>query len=289
MKKIHLQHVSKDKEIIEATFAPELGMNLLSLKKGDKEYIAQDTMQEFERRFAGLGALIGPHFYHRQQKNIPQLDEKTFPHITSLDLSKGGDPLSHGIGRYCKWNSSETSSTITAHLSGLDSHHGKTLASLEGFDFEMMFSCSVTATGLDIKYEVRSETAPTTIGLHYYLALPEKEGFVNIACKDKYNDMGSWKQIPESWLNDQGELFFNLQEESDYGFLPDNNKKEGVAILSSSSRKLQISYSADSEQNAFQLYHPKNAPFVCIEPVSAKNPRDPKGSSHKLHIKVDIL
>ncbi|MCH9812128.1 hypothetical protein K0U07_05145 [bacterium] len=289
MKKVHLQHLSKDKKLIEAIFAPEDGMNLLSLTKDGQEFIAQDTKEEFERRFAGLGALIGPHFYHRKQESIPAVDEKIFPHIANLDLSKPTDPLSHGIGRYCKWNYSETSTTITGHLSGKDTQNGHTLASLEGFDFELTYSCHVSATGLTITYEVKSEHPETTIGLHYYLALPGGEGFVHMDCKEEYNDLGTWKPIPKEWKNDKGELFFNLKEESDYGFLPRSEKNEGAALLSTPDRKLQVSYKASSEQHAFQLYHPKDASFVCIEPVSAINPRDPKGSNHKLQIRLDIL
>ena len=289
MKKVHLQHLSKDKKLIEAVFAPEYGMNLLSFTKDGKEYIARETEGEFSRRFGGLGALIGPHFYHRKYDTIPSVDASIFPHIANLDLSKQTDPLSHGIGRYCAWNYSETSTTITGHLSGKDTQQGWTLASLEGFDFDLHFSCHVNAHGLDITYEVQSEHPATTIGLHYYLALPGGEGFVNIDCKEEYNDLGTWKAIPREWKNDKGQLYFNLQQPSDFGFLPSGNKQEGKATLFAPDRTLEVSYKASSKEHAFQLYHPKDTTFVCIEPVSAINPRDPKGSSHKLHIRLHIL
>lgn len=153
----------------------------------------------------------------------------------------------------------------------------------------MDFSCHLTNTGLDIKYHVQSEEHPCTIGLHYYLALPEKEGFVTIACKKEYNDLGTLKTIPDKWLNDKEFLHFNLDQQSDFVFIPDTDDFSGEATLSTPSRKLRIFYKADSEQNAFVLYHPKDATFVCIEPVSAKDPRSPYGMSHKLRIKIDIL
>jgi galactose mutarotase-like enzyme len=290
MKKIHLQHLSKDGKLLEAIFSPDHGMNLLSFKKDGLEYIAQDTKEEFLERYAGLGALIGPHFHHRKKEKIPRGNNVSiFPHIAKLDLSKGGDPLSHGIGRYSSWNVQETSTSVTAHLCGLDTKEGVTLASLEGFNFKMNFTGHLTNTGLDIKYHVQSEVEPSTIGLHYYLALPEKEGFVTIPCKKEYNDMGTSKTIPDSWLNEKGFLHFNLQEASDFGFHPNTDDFSGEATLSTPSRKLHISYKADGEQNAFQIYHPKDATFVCIEPVSAKDPRAPSGTNHKLHIKIDIL
>lgn len=290
MKKVHLQHLSKDKKLIEATFSPSHGMNLLSFKKDGMELLDMNTISDFNKRFGGLGALIGPHFYHRKKQDIPTIsDPSIFPHIKNLNESQKKDPLSHGIGRYCSWNFDETSTSITGHISGLDTQNNVTLASLEGFNFKMDFSCQLTNTGLDIDYHVQSDNHPSTIGLHYYFSLPEKEGFVTIPCKPKYNDMGTWKDIPSNWLNNKRDLYFNLENESDFGFHPNNNNNEGEAILHTPSYSLKISYKANSDQHAFQLFHPKDATFVCIEPVSAKDPRAPYGENHKLKVKIDIL
>ena len=288
-KTIHLQHLSEDNKLIEAIFAPESGMNLMSFKKDGLELIDQATKPDFIRRFAGLGALIGPHFYHRAKDEIPSLDADTFPHIATLKDLKETDPLSHGIGRYVSWNYDETSSSISAHLCGLDTHKGKTLASLEGFNFKLNFNCHLTSRGLEIKYHVEGDMHPTTIGLHYYLSLPDKKGFVSMETKEHYNDMGTLKQIPDEWLETAGKLKFDLKNESDFGFFPNSEDNKGSAILSTPSHSLKISYEAKSEQNAFQLYHPKGASFVCIEPVSAKDPRAPIGTDHTLYIKLEVL
>ena len=290
MKKVCLQHITKDKKLLEAVFSPSHGMNLLSLKKDGLELIDPNTTFDFEKRYGGLGPLIGPHFYHRKEDDIPRIsDSSIFPHIQNLNASQKKDPLSHGIGRYCSWNFHETSTSITGHISGLDAHNKVTLASLEGFNFKMDFSCHLTNTGLDIDYHVISENHPSTIGLHYYFSLPEKKGFVTIPCKSKYNDMGNWKTIPNNWLNKEKSLYFNLDEESDYGFLPNTDNNKGVAFLQTPSHNIKISYKANSSEHAFQLYHPKDATFVCIEPVSAQDPRKPSGTDHKLQVKIDIL
>ncbi|MCH9620835.1 MAG: hypothetical protein S4CHLAM20_02390 [Chlamydiia bacterium] len=288
-KRVHLKHLSKDKKLLEAIFAPAEGMNLISFRKDGKEFIDQSTKADFDKRFAGLGALIGPHFYHRKQNEIPPLDPEIFPHISSLgDLSKT-DPLSHGIGRYVSWNFDNTSSSITGTVCGLDTHNGKTLASLEGFNFKLHFSCHLTNSGLNIKYEVTNEEKPTTIGLHYYLALKDKKGSVTIKSKKQYNDMGTFKDIPNKWRDSHGNLHFDLKNESDFGFFPDTTDNTGQAVLKTKSHSLKISYKAFSDQHAFQLYHPKDGSFVCIEPVSAKNPRAPEGLNHKLHINIEVL
>lgn len=288
-KVVHLKHLSSDGGIVEAHFSPTHGMNLLSFKKNGLELIDQSTKDDFKRRFGGLGPLIGPHFYHREREDIKEIDEKSFPHIKVLgDLSKT-DPLSHGIGRYVSWNYDETSTSISGHICGLDTHNGQTLASFEGFNFELKFHAKVTASGLDIKYSVSSQMHPSTIGLHYYLSLPDKKGIITMKSKDQYNDMGTFKDIPKEWKDKDGNLSFNLDRAADFGFWPDSSDKCGQALLSTPSHKLKISYKADSEQNAFQIYHPKDASFVCIEPVSAIDPRAPSGTDHKLHIKLEVL
>src|SRR5947209_3792431 len=91
-------------ESMQATFLPEKGMNLVSFKKGNLEVIDQSTLPLFEERFAGLGALIGPHFHRRLPETLPHIaDESLFPHIARVKAKGAADPFSHGIGRYAPW------------------------------------------------------------------------------------------------------------------------------------------------------------------------------------------
>ncbi len=289
MKEVILQRIQSNGIPLRAVFLPLQGMNLASLKYGDVEYIDQSTKNLFDEKFGGLGPLIGPHFYHRH--SIPQIpDETAFPHIAKIQASGSDEPFSHGIGRYVAWNWSASDTTINANLSGMDTHCGVTLAALEGFDFKMEFKAHLSQNGIEINYNVESDTSPSIAGLHYYYALENREGIVSMSVEDNYNDMGVWKPIPAMWRNKEtNELAFDLKYESDFGFRPKTRDFSGNATLVTGNRKLNIQYETNSDENAFQLYHPEGASFVCIEPVTAKNPRDAKQKKNHLKVRISFL
>lgn len=288
MKDVVLQYSLPDGDLLRAVFLPDYGMNLISLKKGKIEVIDQSTKGMFEERMSGLGPLIGPHFYHRKDREIAFVpDETIFPHIARVK-AKSSEPFSHGIGRYVPWSYRTSSTTINATLSGKDTFHGITLAALEGFDFFMHFKAEVTSQGLVIDYRVESEGKPSIAGLHYYYTIDDSS-VVKIPCQDRYNDMGVWRPIPKEWQEDEaGYLSFNLHEECDYGFRP-ITPLVGEATLLTKTHTLKIQYTAETDENAFQLYHPKNASFVCIEPVTAKNPREAKQTKNHIQITLEIF
>lgn len=288
MEKVFLQHKAENEDLVSAVFSPSHGMNLLNFSIGDKEFIDQSTKGDFEKRFGGLGPLIGPHFYHREESIIPKLDTKVLPFMNNLSPSQLKDPLSHGIGRYCHWNYTSTSSSIKAEIAGMDTMNGQTLASIEGFDFALLYKCKLTKRGLEIDYSCESVDHTSTIGLHYYLSLPKGDSFVQMDCKDTYNDLGSVKNIPDHWKKN-GQMHFPLSEPSDYSFWPNTTNNSGSCILVTPEYSLKISYKASSEEHSLQLYHPKDSSFVCIEPVSAIDPRNPQGNKHKLHVTMELL
>lgn len=290
MKEIILQHLCEDGEWIQASFLPAYGMNLTSLKKGDVEVIDQSTRPAFEQRFNGLGPLIGPHFYHRKEDEIPQVpDETIFPHIARVKKMGGVEPFSHGIGRYVPWRYKATESSIEGNISGEDTYHGITLTALEGFDFSMHFKATLTERGIDILLDVLSEKHPSIAGLHYYFALGTRKNTLRMQCNPLYNDLGEWKEIPKRWLaTEPHQLAFDLDEESDFGFIP-LGKQEGEAELETDSHTLRIHYQTASDEHAFQLYHPKGASFACVEPVTAKNPRAAKQKENHLTVSIEIL
>ena len=84
MKKIKIKNISKSGKPLEATFIPDGGMNLVSYKLGNIEVIDQNTHSLYEERKAGLGALIGPHFHHRQHIPEFKFDDSLFPHINLI-------------------------------------------------------------------------------------------------------------------------------------------------------------------------------------------------------------
>ena len=95
----------------------------------------------------------------------------------------------------------------------------------------------------------------------------------------------------ETWLKDKKELFFKVDKdvEADFGFRPYNDALETQIELDAQSYKLQINYQASTRENAWQLYHPTDATYICLEPVSAKNPREPKSLSSELKVQIKII
>lgn len=276
-------------EQLQATFLPEKGMNLMSFKLGDLEVIDQSTFPLFEERFAGLGAFIGPHFHRRRPESLPRIaDESLFPHIARVKAKGIADPFSHGIGRYAPWKFTATANTINASLSGKDTWNDVPLSALEGQNFKMNFKAELTASGLVLNLDVVSDT-DSLVGIHYYYHLPGGKGTITSAVQPSYIDQGIRKPLPESLdVTSQHVLTFDLQEEADYTFFPYPNVREGKILLKTATHRLITTYSCQSQENSWQLYHPKGASFVCIEPVSAQDPRHPNLSVSAIQIALSI-
>jgi hypothetical protein len=287
MNPVILTNHTHEGELLRAVFLPYKGMNLASYRKAEVEVIDQLTQKEFERRAAGLGCLIGPHFYlQREEWVVPVKDETLFPHIAILKAKGCKDPFSHGIGRYVPWNYKADGTSISAHISGKDTWNGIPLSALEGVDFTMTYEAELTPTGLNISMKVSSSRV-SVIGLHYYYALPKGKATVTSIVKDQYNDMGQFKPIPERWMKNH--LEFDLDEQADYGFLPLSEDHSGEVQLKTSAYQLRIRYQGANDEVSWQLYHPKNASFVCIEPMSAKNPRNLSASSSAVNVQIEIV
>ncbi len=245
-------------------FLPDKGMNFISLKRGEIEAIDQSTKDLFETRYAGLGALIGPHFHHRAEALIPNFARENFPflaHVTSKE------PFSHGIGRYAPWTVEKLSDTqLKALLKGDDEWKGVSLRQLEGQDFTMRYEAELTPKGLNIDLSVMSET-DSVIGLHTYYAA--QKGRVRAKAQE-------------------GDVDYEVGEPIDASFHPSPNPLRGEMTLETSSHTVKVEYSSDNEENSFQIWHPEGASFVCMEPLSASNPRKPKLSVSRLKVFISI-
>jgi hypothetical protein len=289
MNPIILKNRTASGDLLEATFLPEMGMNMISYKRGSTEVIDQSTRVIFEERYAGLGALIGPHFHHRLARILPIIkDESLFPHIARVRAKGTQDPFSHGIGRYAPWKAEYTETKVTAVLSSKDTWNGVPLSDLEGYQFKMTFSAELTAEGLKIALSVVSDIA-SLVGIHYYYHLPDRTGVITTQIQDKYIEKNEIKPIPKTWNYDsQHTLRYQLAEAADYTFFPYPNPLEGKILLETGHYSLLTTYRCHAQENSWQLYHPADASFVCIEPLSAQDPRHPNLTVSSLQIQLQI-
>lgn len=277
--------------VLKANFNTDVGMNLMSLTYGKVEAIDQNTKPLFEERMAGLGALIGPHFHHRKDSEIPLIkDESLFPFIANLKENGQKEFLSHGIARYVPWKYGADESSISAILTGDDEYKGIRLKEIEGQDFELRFKARLNDNVLYIHYLMEAEK-PSVIGLHYYYALDDKTARIKSYVQNQFHHPEGWKDIPREWLSEDKELQLKIDPEfeADFGFRPAGNAFEGQIELFTSQYRLEIDYQSAGEEHAWQVYHPKDATFVCIEPVSAKNPREAKSKSASLQIQIKVF
>lgn len=290
MEPIILKNQSTDGKPLSATFLPDKGMNMISYKLGDIEVIDQSTKSLFEERFAGLGALIGPHFHRKRAEIVPIVpDESLFPHIARVKAKGVADPFSHGIARYAPWKVQATATGFRASLSGKDQWNGVALSTLEGQNFTMNFSGELSPLGLQFQLSVVSDT-DSLVGIHYYYHLPKGTGKVISSIQKTYLDQNERKPVNEEWdFDSQQKLTFDLKNSADYTFFPFPELSHGKILLDAGDYRLMTTYTCPSQENCWQLYHPKDASFVCIEPISARDPRHPNlsVSSIRIHLKIE--
>lgn len=290
MEQIVLRNHTSHGESLEAVFLPEKGMNMISFKKGGFEVIDQSTRVLFEERYAGLGALIGPHFHRKQAQIATKIaDESLFPHIARVKAKGVADPFSHGIARYAPWKAEATQNRIKAQLSGKDVWNGIPLSTLEGQNFKMDFLVDLTPEGLLLELSITSDT-DSLVGIHYYFHLPKGSGKVMSSVQKEYRNGGDLLPLPDSWnVDSQHQLTYDLTQPADYTFYPFPNKREGKILLDAVDYRLLTSYTSRSQENCWQLYHPEGASFVCMEPISSQDPRHPNLTASSLKIKLEIL
>jgi hypothetical protein len=290
MSTIVLEHATQAGERLQATFLPEKGMNLISFRKNDLEIIDQSTQPLFEERYAGLGALIGPHFHRRRAEVVPPVkDEHLFPHIARVKAKGIQDPFSHGIARYAPWKAEATATSVKAQLSGKDTWNGVALSALEGQNFNMQLEAHLQERGLFLHLSIVSDTA-SLVGIHYYYALPGGRGRVISHVQNQVRMEGELKPIPPKWqFDDQQRLTFDLAQEADFTFRPYPDLLKGYILLETEKYQLSTRYECPSAENCWQLYHPKDASFVCIEPMSTQDPRHPNLTVSTLNIHLEIL
>ena len=276
-----------DGSFLEATFAPELGMNLISLKKDKLELLDVTTEELFFERRAGLGALIGPHFYHQKETLLPPpCPADLFPHIPKFIAKGQKDFFSHGIARYVPWQHIASEEKITAKISSVDIYKSYLLSELEGLNFYMTYEAEILEDRFRIKIFSNSDTQ-SLIGLHYYYAL-YGQSFVDGDVASYYYDKGEKKPLEENWKLDSHKIHLDTKQELDFGFHPILKDSIGTLTLTTGKYVLkQEIQPLDGSEYSVQIYHPIDKNFICIEPISAANPRGdcPKQG----HLVVDLF
>jgi hypothetical protein len=108
--------------------------------------------------------------------------------------------------------------------------------------------------------------------------------------QDQVRIEGKLQPIPSSWSFDSNQkLVFDLNEEADFTFRPFPDPLNGEILLETDTYALKTRYQSPCEENCWQLYHPKDAPFVCIEPISSQDPKHPHLTISNLQIHLEIL
>lgn len=278
----------EDGSLLEATFLPAEGMTLSSFKRDQIEVIDPLSAEGFKDRHAGLGVLIGPHFHRRKPALVPALpDETLFPHIARCKAQGIEDPFSHGVARYAPWRATGTETSIIAELSGKDLWQGVPLKTIEGQDFEMRMKADLLPTGLRLDLSVVSES-DSLVGIHYYYALPQGQNKISSRVQPLCLDHGEQKPVKAAWINPDHHLEIPFKESIDLSFSPYPDPLVGEIDLKTEKYILKTQYSSLSAENCWQLYHPEQASFVCIEPLSAKDPRHPNLTASSLTLNLMI-
>ena len=289
MEPIILTAIARNGEVIQAHFLPGAGMNMISFKKGNVEVIDPSTQPLFDERFSGLGPLIGPHFHRRRADILPKIEnEALFPHIARIRAKGIKDPFSHGIARYAPWSVESTETSFKAVLTGKDTWNGVPLSVLEGQNFKFTFDGELNENGLFLELSIVSDTS-SLVGIHYYYRLPNGQGRVVAQVQNHIRKESRLEPIPKEWnYNTEQKLFLPLDEEMDFTFRPFPDPLKGDILLETEEYSLRTRYSCKCEENSWQLYHPKGASFVCIEPISSQDPRNANltVSSLKIHLEI---
>ena len=291
MESVTLRAETDDGTPIQATYLPSNGMNLISFKRGAIEAIDPSTRSLFDERNAGLGALIGPHFHQRPSATLPLIDESLFPHIARI-RSKGvsTDPFSHGVGRYAPWSYDADATTIHARLTGNDNWNGLPLHAIQGQQFTLDYKATLTPQGLHIDYSVTSSN-DSIVGLHYYYHLPQGYGTIHACVKEEVVIADQLQPIPDDWSYDatRHELTYLLDSAADYTLRPYPDPLHSSITIDAITHRVVVAYSCQSEENSWQLYRPAAASFVCVEPLSAQNPRHPNLTASALSVDLQLL
>lgn len=286
---ITLTNTHEQGGLLKAVFNADKGMNLMSYSLSAVEVMAQNTLPLFNKRCAGLGALIGPHFHQNPHANL-DFDLDLFPHIKPGLEAGRKDPFSHGIARYVPWKVSASSTQLEAHLDSSMTYKGVLLKTLEGQAFSAHFHARLLPTGLFIKYSLESDS-PSVLGFHYYYDLPDA-GLVSLQAEKAYRKQDKLIPFEKEALVGKS-IHIPIKPNLDISLFPvkeNENFHDYKCQLITDTYDLHLLYSPEFEhETCLQLYTDNAKQFVCLEPLSAKDPKKPYLTRSLIEMKLEIF
>jgi len=248
---------------VRAVILPEKGATAVSLQKDGVEFLYrwQENLDSTERPRCGIPFLFPT--FGRMQEETYRWNGKDY-HMAI-----------HGFAHTSPWNvESHTSGSLVLTLAG-------------PIDGVYPFYCLVRLTfrvangALEIQQEYENQgcnSMPYAFGFHPYFLVEKLENASVHALADLRIDFASGKMLPF------GEGSVTLEE-------PGNAPEVGAALAGLKSpvilevpaehRKLTMEFSPDFPQ--LVLWHPRNAPFLCVEPINGS----PNGFNTGNHLTLD--
>ena len=283
---VYMMMLSDRGNTIEAVVSPEMGMSMLDFSAGGVPLLQKSRKHDFIEGRKGLGPLILPHF--NQRASFPAVNEmvaEQAPHTAYLKTEGVNDPFQHGIGRYAQWNF-ETSCTdkgarVTGKLTGAHEYQGVPLMELTGFDFTAFVTYTLSDGNISVRFDITG-AEPVTAGIHFYYRLPDQEesrAALSVEEIGKNND----ESLFEFSSHQRDGRFYTMTLADDIDTLFTPVKEEGPYArykLITSEYRLDTRVRAEGDPaktfDSVTLFHPADADFVCIEPLSDANPLTPR-------------
>lgn len=285
MDNITLKSKTADGNDLEAVFLREKGMALKSFRIGGKELISQESEEDFQSSFRGLGVLVGPHFQARNPKTIPETDLSSFPHVRVLKDSGSIDPFEEGIFRYAPWQVAEQKEgSLCAKLAGKDNFQGQALSSLEGQDFKASLDACLDKDGLHMRLGIVSDF-DSLLGFQAYFNASGDDSLEAQVAPNCWIE-GQDQQIPWSYEKASSKLNLNLSQKYDVCFHPVASATEGSFLLKNKQSSVKVKFGGPSGELCWQLSRDPQKPYVVLGPLGAYDPFKPQLSVSYLNLSL---
>lgn len=274
-----------EKGDIEAVVTPELGMALAGFSLRHVPILQKSRRGDFVRGRKGLGPVILPHF--NQRAAFPELTpamREAFPHLAYLAERRIRDPFQHGVGRYVAWEYetkvTDAMAQVRGFITGRSLFQGIPLNEITGFDFTAAITYTLADRSLAVRFDLTG-TAPVTAGIHYYYALPP--GASHVAMTVENLGLGDDDSLFEFSSHQRDGKFYRLPLDRpvDTLFAPVAEEK-GMARFSLVTpayrldTRVLVEGPPETAFGSVVVFHPEGTDFVCVEPLSEKNPLEPK-------------